>query len=55
MIRYDGDALVGEERGGGHAGPARADDHDVGLLDDRVAGEAGFDERVGVEVLVEVA
>ena len=34
-----------------HPGEAAAHDHDCGLLDHRVPGEAGLDERVPVEVL----
>ena len=46
-----GDPVLAEVDRGEHPGEAAAHDHDGRLLDHRVAGEAGLDERVPVEIL----
>ena len=46
-----GDPVLAEVDRREHAGETAAHDHNGGLLDHRVTGEAGLDERVPVEVL----
>ena len=50
-----GDPMAGEVDGGEHAGKPAAHDQRSDGLDDRLPGEPGFDERVAVELVVEVA
>ena len=50
-----GDPVLAEVDGREHPGEAAAHDHHGGLLDHRVPGEAGLDERVPVQLLVQLA
>ncbi len=50
-----GDPVLGEVDRREHSGEAAAHDHHGGVLDHRVTGEAGFDERVPVQLLAQLA
>ena len=52
MIRKFGDAPPDEVDAGEHPGPPAAEDHDVDLLGDRVAGEVGVRPGVPVEMVL---